>query len=197
MEVNLQGNKLGDYALIELCDALTDNDSITKLNLSKNLLTNKAAELIGKMLQENNSLEELYLSWNQIKGQGGIALFEGMKVRSQIKVLDLSWNSLGLYNSPFAQYFADYISKDKALVHLDLSNNYFTKSAAITISKALEQNHTLYGLHFQGNVGYIDPKGFLVIPEGYAQDISVQVLSPQLKGNNLSIITHKINCVRF
>jgi len=185
MEVNLQGNKLGDYALTELCEALTDNDSIVRLNLSKNLLTNKGADLIGKMLQENNAIEELYLSWNQIKAQGGIALLEGMKVKSTVRVLDLSWNSLGLYNSPFAQHFSDYISKDKTLVHLDLSNNYFNKTASLLISKGLEQNHTLYGFHFHGNVGYVDPKGFLIIPDNYAQDISLQVLSPQLKGSKV------------
>ena len=183
-ELNLEGNKLGDLAITNLLDALIDNDTLTKLNLNKNLLTNTGAISIAKMIEQNSSIEELYLSWNQIKSQGGTALFDAMAKKPHIRVLDLSWNSLGLYDSPFATNFAAFISRDEYLAHLDLSNNSFSKKSALIIAEALKNNHSLYGFHFQGNFGYVDAKGFLVIADDYAQDLTVQMLSPQVKGSN-------------
>ena len=165
--INLEGNKLGDYAIVSLCEILSDNDTIRKLNLNRNFLTNRSANLIGKMLLNNDTLEELYLSWNQIKGQGGIDIIAGITQSSRIRVLDFSWNALGAQNISCAQSLANFIDKNKKLVHLDLSNNYFAKDSACIIAKALENNHTLYGLHFQGNFGYIDAKGFLIVEENY------------------------------
>ena len=183
LEINLEGNKLGDYALKSLCETIADNDTIKRLNLSRNFITDRAAEDIGKMVSQNNSLEELYLRWNQIKNQGGTFIFEGLKTTSQLRVLDIAFNSLGLGTGTFAQSFADYITKDIRLIHLDLSNNYINRSDSLTISKALESNHTVYGFHFQGNVGYVDAKGFLVIPDGFAQDLTGQATSHAIHGS--------------
>ena len=49
--------------------------------------------------------------------------------------------------------------------HLDLSFNNFTKAASEIISSGLETNKTLYGIHFRGNYGFINARGFLVIAE--------------------------------
>lgn len=46
---------------------------------------------------------------------------------------------------------------------MDLSNNNFSLNDSIEISKALEDNHTIYGFHFSGNYGYVDSRGFLVV----------------------------------
>lgn len=186
MEVNIENNKLGDYAIAELCEAICDNESIRKLNISKNFMTNKAAGDVSKMIKGNNSLQELYIRWNQIKGQGGEAIFDAMKENDHIRVLDLSWNSLGLGASNFVNSFGEFVVKDKTLVHLDLSNNYFGKKDALAISASLEKNHTIYGFHFQGNVGYVDAKGFLVITdEGKEESIVDNV---QLSINGVKVL---------
>ena len=182
MEVNVENNKLGDYAISELCEAICDNESIRKLNISKNFISNKSAEDVGRMIKGNNSLQELYLRWNQIKGRGGEAIFDAMKENDHIRVLDLSWNSLGLGTSNFTNSFAEFVFKDKTLVHLDLSNNYFGKKDAIAIGASMEKNHTIYGFHFQGNVGYVDAKGFLVIPEENQQETIIDNVQLSIHG---------------
>ncbi len=73
--------------------------------------------------------------------------------------------------------------KDKTLVHLDLSNNYFGKKDAISIGASMEQNHSIYGFHFQGNVGYVDAKGFLVIPEETQQESIIDNVQLSVHGN--------------
>jgi len=163
--VNLEGNKLGDSAVGQLCDAIITNFSLRKLNLGKNFLSDKVTEKVSRMLELNSSLEELYLQWNQIKSQGGTNLVNGLQQAPKLRVLDLSWNSLGQNGSQFAKSFAAYIAGNTTLIHLDLSNNYINKEDTKIIAEDLKANHSLYGLHFHGNMGYVDFKGFLVALE--------------------------------
>ena len=51
------------------------------------------------------------------------------------------------------------------LVHLDLSWNSFTFEECVMIGEALENNQTLFGLHFAGHYSHVDHLGFLVINE--------------------------------
>ena len=46
-----------------------------------------------------------------------------------------------------------------------MSFNNFTKEASQIIANGLEPNKTLYGIHFRGNYGFINAKGFLIIAE--------------------------------
>jgi len=48
---------------------------------------------------------------------------------------------------------------------MDLSSNNFTHAECVLIAKSLNKfNKTIYGFHFSGNYGYIDNKGYLIIP---------------------------------
>ncbi len=53
-------------------------------------------------------------------------------------------------------------------MHLDISNNQFSKLEFDLISVALADNHTCYGFHNEGNYGETDSKMFMVeveVPE--------------------------------
>ena len=75
--MNLEDNKLGDSSTIILLQVLQSNRSLKRLNLSKNLLTNKISEAMKELIQKNTYLQEIYLHWNQIKSKGGNDIFEG------------------------------------------------------------------------------------------------------------------------
>ena len=64
-----------------------------------------------------------------------------------------------------AQAIAQCFLNNKTLEHLDLSFNNFSKEASEIIAAGLEPNRTLLGLHFRGNYGYVNSKGFLVMSE--------------------------------
>jgi hypothetical protein len=46
-------------------------------------------------------------------------------------------------------------------MHLDLSFNKFTFQDTEIMALGLRKNHTIHGLHFEGNEGRIDSLGFL------------------------------------
>lgn len=75
--------------------------------------------------------------------------------------------------------------KSSALIHLDLSHNLIDANNTAIIAKGLETNHTLLGLHYFGNSGYIDPKGFLKVREKASlkkkQEIINSISLPSLK----------------
>ena len=195
--MNLEGNKLSDTALKPLLNALSSNNTIKKLNLSKNYLTNNNTEAIGKMLENNTAIDELYLKWNQINGTGGSTIFKGLIAgNSKIKVLDMSWNSFGLYSSSFSKTFAEFIISNDSLLHLDLSHNKLGKEDSKIISDALAQNHSLYGMHYDGNYGYMDPNGYLKLINVPDQKYDVNYVTHQINGNYFLICKNIILILR-
>ncbi|KAL4456118.1 hypothetical protein ABPG74_014079 [Tetrahymena malaccensis] len=171
--LNLEDNKLGDYAIIILLKGIMQNKSLKILNLSKNYITDKVCTDLKNIL-EQNELYELYLHWNLIKAQGGQMIFEGMKSNEYLKVFDISYNTLGksVNKNTCAPQICEFITNNQELRHLDLSNNYFNYQDSVDIAAALEKNKTIYGFHFAGNVGYVDSRGFLIIEEESEQDLT-------------------------
>ena len=181
----MEDNKLGDRNVSFLCEALAKNNSLKKLNLSKNYITNASGEAIKEVLVKNETLKELYLHWNQIKSGGGILIFQGLIEHEEIKVLDFSWNALGNGNPSVVPYILDYFKLPDRIVHLDLSSNHFSLEESKKIAEGLEHNHSIYGFHFKGNFGYVDTRGFLVIPENVPKDINDLHISNRIQCKNI------------
>lgn len=158
------------------------NYSLRRLNLSRNYLTNQCCDSLKNILQKNPYLQELYLYWNNIKSQGGQKLFQGLLENEAILVFDISWNSIGGGNPSIVPVIAETLQKNDKIIHLDLSNNYFTLAESKRISEALETNHSIYGFHFIGNYGYVDSKGFLVVNENTTKDISEMHINHRMNG---------------
>jgi len=160
--LNLEGNNIGDVGAIELFGSLKTNTYLKKLNLSKNKLTNACTPALSEMLMKNDTLEELYLYMNVIQSEGAITLFNGLKKNNSIRVLDLSWNTIGANERGLGKAFFELFSTNNSLVHCDFSFNKISYQTTEQAAKGLEENHTIYGLHWLGNEGYIDTEGFLI-----------------------------------
>lgn len=52
---------------------------------------------------------------------------DGLMENDTLAVLDLSWNCLGLEGSKCVDRLCDLFKKNKSIVHLDLSSNFFNK----------------------------------------------------------------------
>lgn len=50
---------------------------------------------------------------------------------------------------------------NKSLIHIDLSHNSFCYEAGLIMQEGLRLNHTLLGLHMNGNHFNIDANGFI------------------------------------
>jgi len=51
--------------------------------------------------------------------------------------------------------------KNRTLLHLDISFNSFSAEDMMALSDGLRENHTLLGIHVEGNNAKIDTLGFI------------------------------------
>jgi hypothetical protein len=160
--LNLEANNIGDQAAIEIFQTIQKNVYLKKLNLSKNNLTNLCTKALAECITINDTLEELYLHYNKIQGDGAVILFKGLLKNAYLKVLDLSWNSLGANEKGLNTAFYDLFSKNNILVHCDFSYNNISFETTKKAAEGLDNNHSVYGLHWNGNQGYVDTDGYLI-----------------------------------
>ena len=138
---------------------------------------------LSALLEHSPSLIEVFLYWNQIQGQGASKILQGLSNNLSVKVLDLAWNSLGLNKTGFAKTLAEFLATNTEIAIMDLSNNSLSKSDAETIAEGLAKNHTLYDFMFQGNYGYVDVYGFLIVPPFFQNDIVSQHITVHNAGS--------------
>ncbi len=60
-----------------------------------------------------------------------------------------------------AQIWSKAFEFNKNIIHLDLSYNFFDARELSEINEGLNKNHTILGLHIDGNEGWIDSLGFI------------------------------------
>lgn len=60
------------------------------------------------------------------------------------------------FKKGFAEVWAECFKKNESLIHVDLSNNNVEGTDVEIIAEGLKSNHTILGMHFNGNAGYID-----------------------------------------
>lgn len=164
--LNLAHTQLRDREIHTLCEALEKNQTLLRLHLSENRFGIAGMVAIAKFLEENAKIEEVYLAWNQIRGLGALKIVESLKFHASLRVVDLSWNALDsndrLKPRAVVTALADALANNKVLAHLDLSSNHLDVDDCALLSKQLESNHTLIGLHMSGNCGVVDSRGFLI-----------------------------------
>ena len=78
--------------------------------------------------------------------------------------------------------WAKFLTENNKLVHLDLSFNKISEKDTEIMGKALSENHSLIGFHYNGNssvnkfeksVGKIDSLGFMKMIEHKRQDTTM------------------------
>mgnify|MGYP002628456846 CR=1 FL=1 len=111
----------------------------------------KALKGVQKLV-ENGILRELYLHWNLLTKASLDSLFQSLEDNCALRVLDLSWNDL----SGTAPRLNAFFAANKHLLHLDISHANLVASDTLILKKGLDCNHTILGVHFQGNAGYTD-----------------------------------------
>lgn len=160
--LNLDSTGLNQTDVILLCSSLEYNHIITKLSLAKNNISDQAAQALGVMIEKNNKIKILDLHWNRIRTAGAVEFFNGLKKNDTLKQLDLSWNSMGRDSSlEIARAMGDAFSTNTQLVHLDISYNHFTIEECKLMGEGLLTNHTILGLHVEGNCCTLDSRGFI------------------------------------
>jgi len=186
--LNLENTHLGDTGTIELCNALIDHPRLMELNLARNNITDLSCKTIAQLIKDTYYLVSINLHWNTLKGEGATLILQSVMLNNSIKILDLSWNTIGVTkNKVFANKLAELLSTQDNLVHLDISNNRLSSFDCAIISKGLEENHSLWGMHIIGNEGKLDTKGFMQPGKG-EKSMANGHLSQRINGRKMVLI---------
>eukprot|EP00928_Gymnodinium_smaydae_P022519 TRINITY_DN18885_c0_g1_i1.p1 TRINITY_DN18885_c0_g1~~TRINITY_DN18885_c0_g1_i1.p1 ORF type:complete len:1190 (+),score=260.08 TRINITY_DN18885_c0_g1_i1:212-3781(+) len=178
-ELSLSENRLGDAVVERLCEVLMRTcKELEGLGLAQCEIGASATGglALGYFVSLARSLVSLDLNWNMLQGEGAYALLKGVyennvDVGGRLSQLSLAWNPLGggehadarrrKEASACARMLGDIFSDSKVLFHLDLSYNGFSASDCGVLGEGLAANHTLFGLHLNGNDATMDDFGFV------------------------------------
>lgn len=108
-------------------------------------------------------------------------------------MLDISWNCIGQQKPgpvkpgkketrSVGQRWGEAFEVNKTLLHLDLSFNKIGVTDTTIMAEKIRENHTIYGLHFQGNCGRVDSLGFLHVIDSFNSNLMAQNVSRQIQG---------------
>ncbi|XP_004699104.2 leucine-rich repeat-containing protein 74A [Echinops telfairi] len=158
--LQLSGNNFKEEAAALLCQALSSNYRIKKLDLSHNQFSDKGGEQMGQMLALNIGLQVLDLSWNEIHTRGTVALCNGLRANVTLRILDLSMNGFG---NEGAQALGEVIRLNSSLIYIDVSSNDISNDGASKISRGLEFNETLSVLKLFLNPLSMEGAVFLIL----------------------------------
>jgi Ran GTPase-activating protein (RanGAP) involved in mRNA processing and transport len=148
--LRLSRTMLTDADMERLLAPLSQNVTITTLDLSHNRLGSRGGELLGEMLDLNISMREMDIRWNNIRGAGAAAIGEALKMNSTMEVLSASWNGFG---NKGAEALAEALSYEKtALRSIDLSSNSIGDEGGVAMKQAMKVNCSLYSLQLNGNL---------------------------------------------
>jgi|MDSY01.1.fsa_nt_gb hypothetical protein len=165
--IELEGNQINDSALRQISSSLTVRTcAVTSLVLCRNKIGDVGAIAFAENLSYMRTLESLDLSWNQIGWRGGKAIAEALET-CRLKTLDVSWNAFGSSTDTersCAKMLSTALGNNTRLVHADIGHNNFTAADCALIAEKLRDNHTLMGLHLEGDAT-LDASGFLSVVE--------------------------------
>ena len=212
-ELNIEGNNVGDQLIIKLCEwnhrikslnfsrnlltnksgvAIANNliqdKHIIAINLSWNNIQSRGAAAIWDAIAENDTLNILDLSFNPIgigKHKASLLIKHSDAADKISKPNNTEPSKLKKKeiepNSPLSM--SNMFRLNKSLVHWDFSNWGFSKSECKIMSKGLNENHTILGLHMIGNQMNTSPLGFLKEDDGNpgASHILAHVANKDLK----------------
>ncbi|XP_069608570.1 leucine-rich repeat-containing protein 45 [Ranitomeya imitator] len=94
--LTLEWNNLGMWedGFSLLCDGLSCNQTLQRLDLRNNQINHKGAEELSAALKQNLTLRELDLRWNNIGLLGGRALHDCLQSNRTILKMELSGNNI-------------------------------------------------------------------------------------------------------
>ena len=178
-DLNLFDNKLDSECADKICEMLCINNTLTHLDLSGNKLDSECADKICEGLCNNNTLIQLDLSGNKLDSECADKICEGLCNNNTLIRLDLSGNKL---DSECADKICEGLCNNNTLASLNLSDNKLDSECADKICEGLCNNNSLKHLYLSFNK--LDSEGAEKICEGLCNNNTLECL--YLSYNNIS-----------
>ena len=168
--LNLSRNLLTNKSGLAISEYLSQDKFTIALNLSWNNIQSKGVAAICDALSENDTLKILDLSFNPIgvgKNKAKLLIkHQDILDKSKQDTVDKVKIKKKEIEPNAAISMSNMFKLNKALVHWDFSNWGLSKSEWKVMSKGLNENHTILGLHMIGNQMNTNPLGFLKDDDG-------------------------------
>ena len=182
--LNLGQNIIDDEVALELSTLIHKCELLTVLILYQNQLGNQGGGLIMSEIKKHPKLKILDLSWNLIgtnltdeiptldeltkasnnpKSHFDNAYLNELKYTMQFRRQGtLSPVRIGSKVSYFTSQLCElFHNKSTELIHLDISYNNINFVDSKAISENIKDNHTILGIHVDGNDMWVDELGFV------------------------------------
>ena len=117
--------------------AILQIDTLKKLNISGNKVSDDGAKCFGECLKTKGTLLELCMSGNDISCKGANAIAEAMCVNTTIQKLDISKN---IISDDGAIAFSKCLKTNTTLIDLNVSNNSISCKGVNAIAEAIKIN---------------------------------------------------------
>ena len=159
---------------------IEETRSLRVLLLKYNSIMGKGGAAIAKAIQFSEKMQILDISFNSITGMGykefPPELRDVQKARERREYEDAkeeakksksNKNEIPKRPKPqvwatmFAEHWRDCFAENKSLLHVDMSHNHMLKIDSEIIGEGLKANHSIYGIHWEGNAGHVDNLGFV------------------------------------
>lgn len=137
--LDLSKSNIGNEGAAAICSALARHPALTSLSLSGNQI-NGPLDSLQALLTTCRSLKVLSLSKNRLGDDGAKALFSYLDVSASLQSLDISDNGI---ERPGAQAFGEALLKTKGLRIVNFSKNSIFNDGCQAICSALERNKTV------------------------------------------------------
>ena len=147
-KLSISHNLLSDDGAIAFSEYLKTNTTLIELDMGNNNITCKGANRLAEATKVNSALQKLNVSHNQISYDGAIAFSECLKTNTTLIELDMGWNNITCKG---ASRLAEATKVNSALQKLNISHNQISYDGAIAFSECLKTNTTLIELDMEWN----------------------------------------------
>ena len=138
--VSFSQKNIKDIDVRILAKLLSKNETVTKLNLSRNRITGNGAESISKCIESNKSLKEIDISGNKIADIGLGKIVVALQTNQTLQNLNISHNNM---SDVGAVAISECLRNNHTLQYLNMSHNKVSDNGIINIGKALQVNKSL------------------------------------------------------
>lgn len=148
-EIRITHRNLNDIDCKAISNALLVNKTVTTLDLSNNLVTDKGALYLASAIVENDRVQVFVLAGNKLAFNSAQIFAELLERSKSLTILDLSGNKI---DDKACGILAEAVKNNETLQEFNLGQNELTENAGISLSDALKNNTKLERLSLSWNL---------------------------------------------
>jgi Ran GTPase-activating protein (RanGAP) involved in mRNA processing and transport len=171
--INFGQNNIDDRAAPALAQLVERGESLQAVILYWNQIRNYAASLIVSKIKKHQYMKFFDISWNLVgdclvdteltkiaetQNTLNVELKRLNNAGPNGKKLNVIKNSISAFAKELGELFKE---RNCGLIHLDISHNNIGSNDAAYICQEVKNNHSILGIHCDGNDLTIDELGFL------------------------------------